>query len=162
MALARVAAILGLPGAGKTALAQALAQQLHWPVVDRDAFPRARFTDAEKAAAIDAAFAQVAMLLSRGQSCIVDGMTFADAGQRERLRALAHQAGATAVLFWLDCPVEVAIARVQAQKDHPAADRDADLVRDVARRFALPDEDVVRLDGRRPTQDLLQEVVKRL
>jgi predicted kinase len=141
---------MGLPGAGKTALAQRLAEELHWPIVDRDAVPRRRFDEAGKAAATTAVFEKVALLLSREQSCILDGMTFADAQQRERLRALARVHQAQCVFLWLDLPVDVAADRVRAQQDHPALDRDEALVRDVAERFAPPGADVLRLDATLP------------
>jgi adenylate kinase family enzyme len=80
--LTHLVVLMGLPGAGKTLLADAIAAQMHWPVISRDVFPRGQFSAAEKAAATDAALAAVATQLSRGQSCILDGMTFADAAQR--------------------------------------------------------------------------------
>lgn len=155
-------ALVGLPGAGKSQLARAIAQEKRWTVVDRDAFPRARFDEAGKAAATDAAFGALREALLQGRSCILDGMTLSLSHQRERVRELARECAAQSVLFWLDCPVDVAVARVNAQPTHPAADRSATLVRQVAARFTAPERDVLRLDARRETAELLRQVLPRL
>ena len=160
--MATLVALIGLPGAGKSALARAIAAEKRWPIVDRDAFPRATFDEAGKAQATDAALTALREELLRGRSCILDGMTLSSAKQRSRVRDLARDCAAQAVLLWLDCPIDVAIARVTAQADHPARDRSAALVREVAVRFAEPEHDVLRLDARRPTSELLPQVLRLL
>jgi predicted kinase len=155
-------ALIGLPGAGKSTVARAIAQAKGWPIVDRDDLPRASFDESGKAAATDAALAQVARHLTRNQSCILDGMTLSSRAQRDRLRALARQHNAELVLLWLDCPVEIAVARVAAQSGHSALDRDAVLVRDVASRFEQPEADVLRLDAQLPTKELVGRAMRAL
>jgi len=157
-----VVALAGLPGAGKTQLARSLAAQLQWPIVDRDRFPRSQYDEAGKIAVTEAAFAEVAQHLSAGRSCIVDGMTFAAGTQRARLRELARSRGAHAMLLWLDCPLELAIARVAAQQDHPASDRTPALVYEVAERFEDPDGSAVRLDATQSTAELHRQVIARI
>ncbi len=155
-------ALVGLPGAGKSQLAQAIARVKQWPIVSRDAFARPRFDDAGKAAATDAALAAAARHLAGGESCILDGMTLSSSQQRDRVREAARRTGAELVMVWLDCPVDVAIARIAAQADHPAADRNAALVREVAARFEMPESEVTRLDAKLQTPLLLQRVLELL
>jgi len=160
--VATLVALIGLPGAGKSELARAIAAEKDWPIVDRDAFPRPTFDDAGKAEATDAAFTALREALLQGRSCILDGMTLSSAQQRARVREIARECAAQTVLIWLDCPVDVAIARVAAQADHPSRDRSAALVREVAVRFTQPERDVLRLDARRATRDLLPLVLRLL
>ena len=155
-------ALIGLPGAGKSQLARAIAEAKRWAIVSRDSFPREQLDDQSKAAATHAAFAALNEALLQGRSCILDGMTLSTSLQRERVREIARDCAAQAVLIWLDCPVDVAIARVAAQADHPARDRGAALVREVAARFAKPERDVLRLDAQRETGELLAQVLPRL
>lgn len=155
-------ALIGLPGAGKSRLAHALSKAKRWPIVNRDSFHREQFDEDGKAAATDAAFAALKEELLQGRNCILDGMTLSSSQQRTRVREVARDCAAQAVLIWLDCPVEVAIARVAAQSDHPAKDRSAALVREVAARFAQPEKDVLRVDARCETSDLLAQLLPRL
>lgn len=158
---------MGLPGAGKSTLAAGLAAAMHWPVIDRDAlraglFPQALGTAQEKDAANAATFAAVEASLARGRSCIVDGMSFADADQRDALRRLARRGDARCIFLWLDCPVPVAVRRVARQTEHRAVDRVPGLVVEVAARFAPPGADALRLDATESAEALLRAALARL
>lgn len=163
-----VVALMGLPGAGKSTLARGLRDALGWTVVDRDAlraglFPQARGTAEEKEAANRAVFAAISECLQRGQSCLVDGMSFAARVQREELRRLAHDAKARCWMLWLDCPMEIAAARVAAQTGHPAVDRAPALVREVAARFdSATEPGSIRLDANWPADVVLGTALKAL
>jgi predicted kinase len=144
--------LAGLPGSGKSTLAATLAERLGWQRVDRDAiraamFPACDFSDAEKDAATESAWLAAETHLVARRSCIVDGMTFATRRARERARELADLNAARFRALLLDVPVDVALARVRADRTHPAGDRDAALVRDVAARFEAVEEDCERLDA---------------
>jgi predicted kinase len=89
-------------------------------------------------------------------------MTLSSRAQRERVRALAREAGAELKLIWVDCPIEVAIARIETQSDHPAADRDARLVREVAARFETPEDDAIRLDAKLDARELARMALEKL
>ncbi len=148
-------ALAGLPGAGKTMLAQRLAPVLGAAIVDRDALRATGFAPGDASAATrEAATAlaqqQIARRLLRGQSCIADGRTLAREADRAALARLAGDAPADFALLWLDCPVELAIERVRRQAMHPAPDRDEALVRAVAARFEVPAAaaTLLRLDAR--------------
>lgn len=149
-------ALAGLPGAGKTELARRLAPVLGAAIVDRDALRAAMFPhddgrDDFRRRATIAAMSELSARLQRGESCIADGRTLARGRDREEVAALAQRHAATFALLWIDCPVEVAAARLGGQHDHPARDRNAGLLREVARRFehqGLQGRAVLRLDGR--------------
>ena len=108
-------------------------------------FPDCRFTDEEKRAANELVLERSRKHCAAGESMLVDGMTFSRASEREALRLIAAAHGFRFVLLWLDCPVETAVARVEHQA-HPAQDRDAARVREVAARFEVP-ADAFRIDA---------------
>ena len=154
-----VVLVLGLPGAGKSTLARALARRGGFARVDRDAiratmFPRGHATAAEKRAANAATWRAAATQLQRGRGVIVDGMTFAAASQRARGRAVARRHGVPCLEVYLDCPVARARARIARGGRHPAPDREPALVDAVARRFARVGAQALRLDARRPAREL--------
>jgi predicted kinase len=145
--------VMGLPGAGKSTLARALARRAGLARVDRDAiraglFPRGRASAAEKRIANAAAWRRVAAQLARRRGVVVDGMTFASARERRRGRDLARRHGARCVELYLRCPPSLARARIAADRAHPAPDRRPELVDAVARRFARVGPAALRLDAR--------------
>lgn len=155
----RVVALCGLPGSGKSTLAASLCARLELALIDRDRirdrlFPDCRFTQAEKQAANQAVLDALRMNCAAGTSSLLDGMTFGRESERRAVRAIAAEHGFACTLLWLDCPVDVAAARVATQP-HPAADRTPQLVRDVAQRFERP-TDALRLDATLPMQELLK------
>lgn len=150
---------LGLPGAGKSALARALERRLRLPRVCRDAiraalFPQGSAGAGEKHVAFAAALAVAAEHLRAGRSCIIDGATFARQADRRRLEALARRHGARVVWLYLDCPPALARRRVARDRTHPAPDRTPALVDAVAARFAPPPAGALRLDAAQPRGEL--------
>lgn len=161
----RLILLIGLPGAGKSTLARMLAPRLQAVVVDRDAIRAQRFAEAPvdgpiTALANAAMEDEIRMRLGQGDSVIADGRTWARAQERGRLVDLARSAGAVIEQIWIDVPVAVAIERVEASRAvHPASDRDAALVREVAARFEPPGSEALRLDGTRAVVELADAVV---
>ena len=88
------------------------------------------------------------------ESCLIDGMTLSREIERAAVRSIASRYDCLTVCIWLDCPVEIAVARVCAQQ-HAAADRNETLVREVAGRFERP-SDAIRLDATLPMDELLR------
>jgi len=155
----RVLLLTGLPGSGKSTLARFLATHFALEIIDRDRiradlFPECSFSAAEKQAANAAVFAALRTQCLAGRSSLLDGMTFSRESERETVRNIAVEHGFSSLILWLDCPVELAISRVQAG-GHPAKDRDAGLVREVAARFETP-EDAVRIDACMPVQAIFR------
>ena len=149
--------LVGLPGSGKSTLARHLCERFGLVLVDRDAlraelFPECRYTEAEKLAANRAVLARLRQHCARGESCIVDGMTFGRQGEREAARAVIAEHGARLLMLWLDCPVETAASRVESDP-HLAKDRSPTLVREVAARFERP-QGTARIDATLPAAEI--------
>lgn len=159
-------ALVGLPGAGKSSLAARLLAQLPLRLVDRDAiraamFPAGGNTLLQKRAAFRAVVAAAEVNAAAGQTSLVDGMPFSRREDYARLQRAMDGFGRSTMALWLDCPLQLAQARVEADRAsgrHPADDRSADLVEEVAMRFSPP-PDAVRLDASLALDQLEVEAV---
>lgn len=158
---------MGLPGAGKSTVARALESQLGLRRVCRDAirqamFPRCDYTFLEKRAAFRSVLLAIEINCLLGVSTVVDGMTFSRREDYDQIVALAFAHGFGVLPLFIDCPLELARARVasdHAAGAHVAADRDAALVTRVALRFAPPPAAAVRIDARLPAVDVCRLAV---
>lgn len=165
-----VIALMGLPGSGKTSVAERLVRTPELSVVSRDAiraamFQPCRFTELEKQCAYRALLLAVAACLELGRSCVIDGMTFSRAREVEAVRGIAENAGARFLPVFLDCPLDVAQARaVRDVAEHHRApeDRDGGLVARVAKRFEAPPADALRLDATRTPEEIADAILDRL
>jgi len=155
-----VVVLAGLPGAGKSTLARGLVARLAGArVIDKDEVRHALFAPCDYSAAErDVTFA--AMLdaasyhLGRGRLVIFDGLTFSRRSEVAAAVVMAAEGNAFSAVIVCDVPVEVAIERCDgdaAMGAHPAANRDADLVRRVAAEMEEPDGDYLTL---RMTEDI--------
>ena len=153
-----VVALLGLPGAGKSAVATSLVRALPLRLVSRDAiraamFPECRYTLAEKRGALRAVLTAIEVNAALGASSVIDGMTFSRRRDFDRVAEASARCGASFVPIWLDVPPHVARARVAADRaggGHVAADRVPGLVDSVLGRFEPPPEGTPALDAARP------------
>lgn len=148
--------LVGLPGAGKSALAAALVRRLPGArVLDKDKVRHVLFDPCDYASAErDIVFA--AMLdaaryhLGRDRLVIFDGLTFSRRSQVAAAEAVAQDAGAFAAVIVCDVLVEVAIERCERDAlsgiGHLAANRDGELVRRVAAEMEEPAGDYLTLD----------------
>ena len=165
-----VVALMGLPGAGKSTLARALAEALDLHLVDRDAlraamFPRCSFSIAEKLAAFRMLLAAVEVNCALGRSSIIDGVTFSRRADLEQLDAVVRRYPVDTVAMYLDCPPELARARVGADLaggTHAAADRTPQLVDTVMARFDPPPPSAVLLDATQPPDALAEQALAAL
>lgn len=161
-----VLAFAGLPGAGKSTLAGQLARATRWATLNRDQIR----ADTHPGDASDEVRAQADRLLLRrvgsavraAMDLVVDGKTFALAADRALLQEVVDDAGGQLQWCWLQVPPELASERILADREHPAPDRNAALVRAVAARFEPLGEDAWRLDGRMAPDILLQQLLLQL
>ncbi len=135
----------GLPGTGKSTLAEALARYLNGVVLSKDAVRAAIFpgdlTDYTRAQD-DLCFGMVldaARYLAerRGSEFVfLDGRTFSRGEQIEDAIHAAEQTGCKWRIILAACPDEIAEARLMADSGkHPATNRTVELYREVQARF---------------------------
>ncbi|MFC7177471.1 AAA family ATPase [Halosegnis marinus] len=119
--------VCGLPGAGKTTVAEEVADRLdaamlRTDVVRKELFSDPDYTDAEAEAVYDELFARAADALADGN--VVLDATFRTRGFREGARATADRAGADFRLVSVECDDAVARERIRSRTDDES---DADI-----------------------------------
>jgi len=126
-------------------------------------FQPCSFTTEEKEAAFCSLLSAVETNLCAGRSCIVDGVAFSRVTDRERLATVVLGRGCAIDFVLLSLPVDVAQRRVEI--DRPTnliADRTAQLVAEVARRFDPFVGAVLEVDAQLPPAALVDEVIRLL
>jgi predicted kinase len=164
-----VIALIGVPGAGKTSLAQWLVQRKpSLRIISRDLIREAMFvpcyfTNEEKSAAFEAVKLAIPVVVSRGNSVVVDGMCFSQDGVLEEVEQIAATVGARPVSVFCKCPLDIAIARVERDREsgsHPAQDRNAALVRRVFADFRTLPERVITVDSSANVDEVGKETLR--
>lgn len=160
-----VVVLIGLPGAGKSRVARALEQELGLHRICRDSiraamFPRCEFSPAEKRAANQAAMRALEVNCAMRRSSVLDGRTFARQRERLEVEDKLRGWGAQSIAVWLDCPLDLARARVMADPLHLAGDRTVELVDAVASRFEAPAAGCLQIDARQPEAEMVADAVR--
>ena len=131
-----IVAMAGLPGAGKSTLAGALAPRLHAVVLDKDRiraglFPpsHVHYTDDQNDFCVDVMYRTAEWLLRRGHASVVilDGCTYTRASQIVGLRRMASALGEPLRVIECTCDDQLALARIAGDANHPAGNRDSAL-----------------------------------
>lgn len=144
--------LVGLPGAGKSSLAEAMAGRLPGArVLDKDRvrhvlFDPCDYSSAERDVVFAALLDAARYHLGRDRIVIFDGLTFSRRSQVAAAEAVAQEVNAFAAVIVCDVAVEVAIERCERDSSHLAANRDRELVRRVAAEMEEPDGDYLTLD----------------
>jgi predicted kinase len=150
-----VVTLIGLPGAGKSVVARALEDQLGLRRIDRDAirhamFPRCAYSYAEKRAAFRGMLLALEINCLLGASSVLDGATFSRQRDRMRCAAVIERYGFRPLTIYLDCPPEVARARIARDVEHDqhlARDRTPAVVSEVLMRFEPPPTEALVIDA---------------
>jgi len=161
-----IVVLAGLPGAGKSTLAQAIASRLpDARIIDKDEVRHALFapcdyTAAERDVTFSAMLDATRYHLGRGRTVIFDGLTFARRSEVAAAEDVAAEVDAFVAVIVCDIPVEVAVERCERDADrsdrpHLAANRDGDLVRRVAAEMEEPAGAYLTLPTTRPVDDLV-------
>ncbi|MDE1885145.1 MAG: ATP-binding protein [Xanthomonadaceae bacterium] len=162
-----VVALIGLPGAGKSVVARALEDQLGLRRVCRDAirhamFPKCAYSFAEKRAAFRAMLLALEINCLLGESSVLDGVTFSRRRDLMRVDAAIRRFGFAPIPIFLECPPEIARARIAADvanDRHLARDRTPDAVTEVLSRFDAPPPNALVIDACKPATDVCRLAV---
>ncbi|TCK70242.1 putative kinase [Acidipila rosea] len=157
--------LAGLPGTGKTTLAQALVERLNAVAIDKDRvraalFPGAAtdYTAAQNSLCMDAMLSAAEYLVTHQQPqyIIFDGRTFSRAAQIEQVIAAAKKVGARWAIIVLECSEAVARQRLALNASkHPAHDRNISLYLRIKSEF----EPIVRPALRVDTSDGVGQIL---
>ena len=162
-----VVALIGLPGAGKSVVARALADQLGLRRVCRDTirhamFPSCSYTFAEKRAAFRATLLALEINCLLGESTVIDGVTFSRRRDLVRVDSVIRHYGFTPIPIYLDCPPGVAHGRIASEiehNQHVARDRTPDLVYEVQARFDTPPPNALVINATLPAAEVCRIAV---
>lgn len=163
-----VVALIGLPGAGKSVVARALADQLGLRRVCRDSirhamFPVCAYSFAEKRAAFRAVMLALEINCLLGESSVIDGMTFSRRSDLEKVGAVVRQYAFTPIPVYLDCPPAVASARIASDVQggrHSARNRTPEVVYQVKARFEEPPPNALVINANQPAADVCRIAVE--
>nr|WP_256296564.1 AAA family ATPase [Haloarchaeobius salinus] len=113
--------VCGLPGAGKTTIAEAVADRVdgrlvRTDVVRKDLFPDPEYTEAEKLAVYAELLARGREAVEDGETAVLDG-TFKEARFREDVVDLAADLGVDFRLVKVECDEAVARRRIRERTD---------------------------------------------
>jgi len=162
-----VVALIGLPGAGKSVVARALEDQLGLRRICRDAirqamFPKCSYSFAEKRAAFRGMLVALEVNCMLGISSVLDGVTFSRRRDLLRVDAVIRRFGFTPVPIYLDCPPNVARARIAddvLNNRHLARDRTPEIVTEVLVRFEAQPPTALVIDATLPAQEVCWQAI---
>jgi predicted kinase len=162
-----VVALIGLPGAGKSVVARAIEDQLGLRRVCRDAirhamFPKCSYSFTEKRAAFRSMLLALEINCLLGESSVLDGVTFSRRRDLLRVDSTIRRYGFTAIPIFLDCPPEVARARIASDVEsdrHLARDRTPEVVNDVLARFDPPPPSALAINANQPAAEVCRIAV---
>jgi len=163
--------LAGLPGTGKTLLANALAARLSGVVLSKDEV-RARLFGAGIEYSDNQNDMVMSLILKDAQKIalersepfvFLDGRTFSRAQQVEQVVRAAEEAGAEVRVLHLHCPEAIALQRIsQDLGRHVAADRDAALYFRVKSRWEPITVAKLDVDTSRPVEECVERCVEYL
>lgn len=161
--------LAGLPGTGKTALSEALAEQLAGIVLSKDNVRAALFPPrAIKYSSAQNDFCMSVILMAAQRIAaehtvpfiFLDGRTFSRSRHVEEVVRAAGEADADYRILLLSCPDELALERIRKSRgEHLAGNRDAGLYWEVKARFEPITLPKLKVDTSRPLEECVEQCV---
>jgi adenylylsulfate kinase len=161
----------GLPGTGKSTLAQALAQELRGSVLSKDAVRHALFApeDIEYSAEQDDFCVEV-MLETAGyvlrkdpnRFIFLDGRTFSRQDQVKRILDFASEFSQQWRIIECTCSQATVKNRLSTQNGHPAGNRDFELYLEVKARFEPITQPKIVVDTDQPLESCIAQCLQAL
>jgi gluconokinase len=156
--------VMGVSGAGKTTIGQALARRMHWPFLDADDLHSATnvakmtrgepLTDADRGPWLDAVHARISDALGRNTSIVV-----ACSALKQTYRDHLTGGDPRVVLVHLDAPRDVLAARLASRRGHFAA---PSLLDSQLASLEPPGDDALVVDATRTPDESVAGIVARL
>lgn len=159
-------AVAGLPGTGKSTLAQALERRCNAVVLSKDALRAALFPaemieyTREQDDFVVRVMLKIAGWIARREPervVVLDGRPFSRKYQLDQVIAFANWMKTPWAVIECACSEETARQRLQ-QRGHPAADRDFELYRRVKAEFEPITAEKLLVDTERPAETLAADV----
>jgi len=164
--------IAGLPGTGKTTLAQALAQELSGAVLSKDTVraaifpgPLTDYTREQDDLCFDMILGAASYLTThnRAEFIFLDGRTFSRREQIDQAVQTAEASGCAWKILHTICPYDIAEARlVKDAATHPAANRTVDMYREVKTRFEPISYPHLEIDTSQPLEGCVRQGLRYL
>jgi predicted kinase len=157
----QLAVVCGLPGAGKTTVAERAVELLdaelfRTDVVRKDIFTDPDYTTPEMRTVYDAMFDRATETLRDGESVVLDG-TFKRRDLRERARHTASDLGVPFTLVKVDCEEGVVEQRIRERSDD-ASDADFEIHRQYREEFETVTGEHARIDNSGTLEETLAQV----
>jgi predicted kinase len=158
----------GLPGTGKSTLAEAVAKELGGIVLSKDVVRAALFRDSltdYTREQDDLCFGMVLdaaryLAESRGADYLfLDGRAFSRRDQIEEAIRSAERAGCDWKIVHAVCPDDVAEDRLRRDITHPATNRSVELYREIKARFEPITEPHLLVDTSQPIKVCIAQIV---
>lgn len=161
----QIIVLVGMMGAGKTTTARALAARLDWPLIDSDVVIEERTGRTGAALVADVGVGALHRLeedvllesLVSGGPAVITAAASVVTSIRAR-EALAEHA----TVVWLDAPVDELVDRMPAGRHRRPLDRESVATLLAARRAYLAEIADLRLNARKPTDELVDAIQRTL
>jgi len=166
--------LAGLPGTGKSTLANALAERLGGAVLNKDIIRAALFpAELVEYSQRQDDFCQEVMLRTaayllnadRSRTVLLDGRTFSRRYQRQRVIAFCAEIGTDWAIVECVCSEKTAVRRLEedaARGSHPAANRTPELYFAVRRGWEPIEEPRLLVDTDAPVETCLELALRHL
>jgi len=158
-----VVVVCGLPGVGKTTVAEDVAERvdgrlLRTDVVRKELFPDPEYTAAEARRVYAEMFERARETIERGRNVVLDG-TFRDERDRDRAAELSESLDAEFRLVKVECAESVVRERIR-QREDDASDADFDVYAMYRDRFDPISGDHVTVDNSDGIEETAEQVAE--